>query len=161
MSKSVGPRLAPHLDAIEQRLVDRATRAGLPVPGGHRDRVLAAVRDTLAGSLTPPAAPLPGLDAGSRAALGAMAISALVVIVAPWVAITGAMTRGMERTAEPVIVAQARAAGIDLPVHNDRFAPLMATTRDVNREQHSATDDLLNARRREALRLKNLLRGEL
>lgn len=157
MSKSVGPRLAPHLDAIEQRLVDRATRAGLPVPGGHRDRVLAAVRDTLAGSLTPPAAPLPGLDAGSRAALGAMAISALVVIVAPWVAIAGAMTRGTERTAEPVIVARARAAGIDLQVHDDRFALQVATTRDANREQLPAADDLPHARRREIGRLQTLL----
>ena len=161
MTKPIDPRLAPHLDTIEQRLVDRATRAGLPVPAGHRDRVLAAVRDTLAGSLTAPVAPPPGLDAGSRAALGAMAISALVVIVGPWVAIAGAMTRGTERTAEPVIVAQARAAGIDLQVHDDRFALQVATTRDANREPISAADDRLNVRRRESLRLKTLLRREL
>ena len=161
MTRPVDPRLAPHLDTVEQRLVDRATRAGLPAPAGHRDRVLAAVRDTLAGSLTAPVAPPPGLDAGSRVALGAMAISALVVIVAPWVAIAGAMTRGTERTAEPVIVAQARAAGIDLPVHDDRFALQVATTRDANREPLPAADDLLNARRRESLRLKTLLRREL
>jgi hypothetical protein len=157
MTKPVDPRLAPHLDTIEQQLVDRATRAGLPVPAGHRDRVLAAVRDTLAGSLTTPAAPPPGLDAGSRAALGAMAISALVVIVAPWVAIAGAMTRGTERTAEPVIVAQARAAGIELPVHDDRFALQVATTRDANHAPISDAGDLPHARRREIGRLKTLL----
>jgi len=71
------------------------------------------------------------------------------------------MTRGTERTAEPVIVAQARAAGIDLPVHDDRFALQVATTRDANREPLPAADDLLNARRRESLRLKTLLRREL
>ncbi len=66
----------PSLDAVERRLV---ARAGLALPAGHRDQVLAAVRDTLAENRGPVERASSGLDAGSRAALVAIALSAAVV----------------------------------------------------------------------------------
>jgi hypothetical protein len=140
----------PSLDAVERRLV---ARAGLALPAGHRDRVLAAVRDTLAENRGPVERASSGLDAGSRAALVAIAISAAVVIVAPWVAVT--------RTAAPVqagprLVDQARAAGIDLPV----AAVAVTSGRPFDAPSRAALPDLLD-RRHDASRIRTLLTGEL
>lgn len=147
----------PDIDTVEQRFTDRPV---LTPPPGHRDRVLAAVRDALAADRTTQtaAAAFPGLDAGSKAALGAMAMSALVVVVGPWVAIVGAMTHGAGRNAEPASVAQARAAGIEMPRPADLFAPLAATARGVNHTPLSDAGELQTAGPREILRLKTLLK---
>ena len=138
------------LDAIERRLI---AQAGLAPPAGHRDKVLAVVRDTLAENRGPLERAGAGVDVGSRAALVAMALSAALVIVAPWAAVA--------RTAAPVpaetrLVAQARAAGIDLPV------AAVATTsgQPVGAPSHAALPDLLE-RRHDAWRLRTLLQGEL
>lgn len=138
------------LDAIERRLI---ARAGLAPPAGHRDQVLAVVRDTLAENRGPLERTSSGIDAGSSAALVAMALSAALVIVAPWVAVA--------RWAAPVpaetrLVTQARAAGIDLPV------AAVATTsgQPLGAPSRAALPDLLELRR-DAWRLQNLLQGEL
>jgi len=138
------------LDAIEQRLI---ARAGLAPPAGHRDQVLAVVRDTLAENRGPIERASSGIDAGSRAALVAMALSVALVIVAPWVAVA--------RWAAPVpaetrLVAQAWAAGIDLPV------AAVATTsgQPLGAPSRAALPDLLE-RRHDAWQIRNLLQGEL
>jgi hypothetical protein len=138
------------LDAIERRLI---ARAGLAPPAGHRDQVLAVVRDTLAENRGPLERAGAGVDVGSRAALVAMALSAALVIVAPWAAVA--------RTAAPVpaetrLVAQARAAGIDLPV------AAVATTsgQPLGAPSPAALPDLLELRH-DAWRLRTLLQGEL
>ena len=138
------------LDAIERRLI---ARAGLAPPAGHRDQVLAVVRDTLAEGRGPLERASSGIDAGSTAALVAMALSAALVLVAPWVAVA--------RWAAPVpaetrLVAQARAAGIDLPV------AAVATTsgQPLGAPSPAALPDLLD-RRHDAWKIRNLLTGEL
>ncbi len=139
----------PGLEAIEQRLL---ARTGVATPAGHRDRVLAAVRDTLDQRSSPSPQAGSGLDAGGRAALVAMALSASLVIVAPWLAVTTSVAPVQQ---EPRLVAQARAAGIDLPL------AAVAATGDLPR--HVPAGAALPERRRlEAWRLhKNLLQGEL
>lgn len=83
-----------------------------------------------------------------------MALSAALVIVAPWVAMTrwGAIT-----PSEPRLVAQARAAGIDLPV------AVVAVPIEPSRETtfRGILTDVLDARRHEAWRMRTLLEGEL
>jgi len=140
----------PDLEAIEQGLL---ARAGVATPAGHRDRVLAAVRDTLDQRPGPPPRAGSGIDAGGRAALVAMALSATLAIVAPWLAVTTSVAP-VQR--EPRLVAQARAAGIDL-----RLAAVAATG-DLPRQvpSRAALPDLLERRRLEAWRLQNLLHGE-
>jgi hypothetical protein len=140
----------PSLDAVERRLV---ASAGLALPAGHRDQVLAAVRDTLAENRGPVERASSSLDAGSIAALVTMALSAAVVIVAPWVALTRTAATVQ---AEPRLVAQARAAGIDLPV------AAVAATRGppFDAPSRAALPDLLD-RRHDAWRIRTLLTGEL
>lgn len=137
-------------DAVERRLVGRPGRA---VPPGHRDRVLAAVRDTLAGRGTPTPPP-PGIDAGCRAALVAMALSAAFVIVAPWLAVTRSASL---MPPQSLLVARARAAGIDLP------ELAIATTTGPPREPSARVNagNVFNARQVEAWRMRTLLQGEL
>ena len=161
-------------DAIERRLTGRPGRA---VPPGHRDRVLAAVRDTLAEKVpatksgqSPQAEKVPAtksgqspqgdypvspdLVAGTFIALVAMALSAALVIVAPWVA----MTRSAAPVSmEPRIVARARAAGIDLP--GAVVAVPIAPSRETS--SRGGLTDVLEARRHEAWRMRTLLEGEL
>ena len=145
----MGEPTAPEFDALEQRLT---AMAGLAPTAGHRDRVLAAVRDTLAdrsGSLERAGA---GVDAGSRAVLVAIACSALLAVIAPWLG----MARAFDRLpAEPRIVTQARAAGIDLPVH------LAATTRGPHDTPLFPPSERSPGRRPDAWRLRTLLTGEL
>ena len=147
-------------DAIERRLTGRPGRA---VPPGHRDRVLAAVRDTLAEKVPATKSgqspqgdyPVsPDLVAGTFIALVAMALSAALVIVAPWVA----MTRSAAPVSmEPRIVARARAAGIDLP--GAVVAVPIAPSRETS--PRGGLTDVLEARRHEAWRMRTLLEGEL
>lgn len=136
------------LEAIERRLAARADRGP---PAGHRDRVLAAVRDTLAGRIVPRVTPA-GLEAGGTAALVVLALSAVLAVAAPWLVVTQAA--GLT-SPEPRLVAQARAAGIEFPV--ERVA-----TSGPAREASSraAMSDLLE-RRHEAWRLRTLLPGDL
>ena len=100
-------RYDARLDDVERRL---ANRAALAAPPGHRDRVLAAVRDTLAGRISPPVAPA-GIDSGGMAALVARALSVMVVAVVPWLVVARAVA---PVPTEPRIVAQARAAVDDV-----------------------------------------------
>jgi hypothetical protein len=138
------------LDSIERRL---AARAGVAVPAEHRDRVLAAVRDTLDQRHGPPPPAGSGIDAGATAALVAISLSAGLLIVAPWVAMT---RTAAPFPAEPRLVAEARAAGIDLPV-----ATVAATNgQPLGAPSRAAMSDLLD-RRHEAWRMRNLLPGEL
>ena len=136
-------------EAIARRLAARADRAA---PAGHRDRVLAAVRDTLAGRVVPPSTPV-GLDVGGTTALGTLALSALLAVAAPWLLVSQAL--GLT-SPEPRIVVQARAAGIDFPVE------LVATTRSPARGAPSrdAMSDALE-RRHEVWRLRTLVTGDL
>jgi hypothetical protein len=136
-------------DAVEQRLT---ARVGLAPTAGHRDRVLAAVRDTL--DQRPGLPPRVGadLDGGSVAALVAIAFSALLAVVAPWLVVA--------RTAAPLpmqprIVAQARAAGIDLPIELVA-APILHAPRPASDPREPPP-----VRLHEAWRLRNLLTGEL
>jgi hypothetical protein len=168
----------PGLDAIEQRLL---ARAGVATPAGHRDRVLAAVQekvsatksgeagklgcadcpdlvaDTFLGDTLDQRPGLPpragaGLDGGTAAALVAMAISALLAVVAPWLVVARATA---PLPMEPRIVAQARAAGIDLPIELVA-APIRHAPRPA-----SDPREPLSVRLHEAWRLRNLLTGEL
>ena len=143
-------RYDARLDDVERRL---ANRAALAAPPGHRDRVLAAVRDTLAGRISPPVAPA-GIDSGGMAALVARALSVMVVAVVPWLVVARAVA---PVPTEPRIVAQARAAGIDLPV-----AIASATSGPARKPfSRSRISDPLNVRHHEAWHLRNLLQGEL
>ena len=136
-------------DALEQRLT---AMAGLAPTAGHRDRVLAAVRETLDQRHGPPPRAGSGIDGGSAAVLVAIACSALLAVIAPWLG----MARAFDRLpAEPRIVTQARAAGIDLPVH------LAATTRGPRETTLSPPSERLPGRRPDAWRLRTLLTGEL
>jgi hypothetical protein len=160
------------LDAVERLLADRPA---CTAPPGYRDRVLAAVRDTLAGHSTlvvkvpatksgeagePPCGDCPdlvagtffGIDRSGRVALVAMALSALGVTVAPWLAIP---RLAPPVPVEPRIVAQARAAGIELPVES-----LAAASRQPA-EPAAHSSEPLSARLHDAWRLRNLLTGEL
>ena len=159
----------PSLDAIERRLI---TRAGLAPPAGHRDRVLAVVRDTLAenekvpatksgqsAQKTYPTSPdlvagtfIEGIDAGGRAAIGGLALAAMLAVVAPWVVLSQAVDLV---PAEPRIVTQARAVGIDLPLES------LAATSHQSREPLSRSGEPPSARLPDAWRLRNLLTGEL
>ncbi len=135
-------------DALEQRLT---AMAGLAPTAGHRDRVLAAVRDALADHPVPLRAGC-GVDAGSRATLVAIACSALLAVIAPWLG----MARAFDRLpAEPRLVTQARAAGIDLPVH------LATTTRGPHETTLSPPVERSPGRLPDAWRLRTLLTGEL
>jgi len=136
------------LDAIERRLAARADRAA---PTGHRDLVLAAVRDTLAGRIVPRVTPA-GLEAGGTAALVVLALSALLAVAAPWLVVTQAA--GLT-SPEPRLVAQARAAGIDFPVE------LVATSGPARETPSRAAMPTLLERRHEAWRLRTLLTGDL
>jgi hypothetical protein len=136
-------------DALEQRLT---ARAGLAPTAGHRDRVLAAVRDTLDQRHGLPPRVGADLDGGSVAALVAIAFSALLAVIAPWLG----MARAFDRLpAEPRIVTQARAAGIDLPVH------LAATTRGPHDTPLFPPSERSPGRRPDGWRLRTLLTGEL
>ena len=137
----------PDFGAVERRLAARADHA---LPAGHRDRVLAAVRDTLAGR-TPPRSTPAGLDAGSMAAITALALSALLAVVAPWLVLTQAAALVPP---EPRIVAQARAAGIDVPVELVTTTPPRATSL-------SRPGDVVPGPIPDAWRLRTLLQGEL
>jgi hypothetical protein len=136
------------LEAIERRLAARADRAA---PAGHRDRVLAAVQDTLAGRTAPRATPS-GLEAGGTTALVVLALSAVLAVAAPWLVVTQAA--GLT-SPEPRLVAQARAAGIDFPVE------LVATTGPARETPSRAAMPNLLEHRHEAWRLRTLLTGEL
>ena len=136
-------------DALEQRLT---ARPSLAPTAGHRDRVLAAVRETLDQRHGPPPRAGSGIDGGSAAVLVAIACSALLAVIAPWLG----MARAFDRLpAEPRIVTQARAAGIDLPVH------LAATTRGPRDTPLFPPSERLPGRRPDAWRLRTLLTGEL
>jgi hypothetical protein len=135
-------------DAIEQRLT---ARAGLAPTAGHRDRVLAAVRDTLAARSGALPRPRSGLDGGSAAVLVAIALSALLAVVAPWLVVARVAPVPME----PRIVAQARAAGIDLPIELVA-APIHRSPPAIPRMREPPS-----ARLHEAWQLRNLLTGEL
>lgn len=161
----------PSLDAIERRLI---ARAGLAPPAGHRDCVLAVVRDTLAenekekvpatksgqsAQKSYPASPdlvagtfIEGIDAGGRAAIGGLALTAMLAVVAPWVVLSQAVDLV---PAEPRIVTQARAVGIDLPLES------LAATSHHSREPLSRSGEPPSARLPDAWRLRNLLTGEL
>jgi hypothetical protein len=144
----MGDPTDPNFEAVEQRLT---AIAGLAPPGGHRDRVLAAVRDALADHPVPLRAGC-GVDAGSRAALVAVACSALLTVIAPWLG----MARAFDRLpAEPRLVTQARAAGIDLPVH------LATTTRGPHETTLSPPSERSPGRLPDAWRLRTLLPGDL
>jgi len=136
-------------EAIERRL---AARTGRVAPAGHRDRVLAAVRDTLAGRVVPPSSPV-ALDAGGTAALVVLALSAMLAIAMPWLVVR--QTLGL-KSPEPRIVVQARAAGIALPVE------LVAATSSPahGAPSRDAMSDLLE-RRHEVRRLRTLVTGDL
>jgi hypothetical protein len=136
------------LEAIERRLAARADRAA---PAGHRDRVLAAVRDTLAGRTVPRATPS-GLEASGTAALFVLALSALLAVTAPWLVVTQAA--GLT-SPEPRIVAQARAAGIDFSGER-----VETTGPALEASSRAAMPNLLE-RRHEAWRLRTLLTGDL
>ena len=144
----MGDPTDPNFEAVERRLT---AVAGLAPPAGHRDRVLAAVRDTLADHPVPLRAGR-GVDAGSMAALVAIACSALLAVVAPWLGIARANEL---MPAEPRFVTQARAAGIDLPVH------LAATTRGPHDTPRFQPSERSPGRRPDAWRLRTLLTGEL
>ena len=137
----------PGFEAIERRL---AARADHGAPAGHRDRVLAAVRDTLAGRIAPRATPS-GLDAGSLAAIAALALSALLAVVAPWLVLTQAAALVPPA---PRIVAQARAAGIDLASH-------LATTSRPRETALSQPGAVAPGPIPDAWRLRALLTGDL
>lgn len=137
------------LDSIERHL---AARAGLAPAVGHRDRVLAAVRDTLDQRHGPPPRAGSGIDAGATAALVFMALSATLVIVAPWLVATYAAA---SLPTEPRFVAQARAAGIDLPL------AVVAATSRPGEALPSPPSERLSERHSEAWRLRTLLTGEL
>jgi hypothetical protein len=143
-------------DAVERLLADRA---GLPGPPGHRDRVLAAVRDTLtvnAEDRGPLGQAGKGLDPGSVAALAAIALSTMLAVVAPWLAVASPVAPPRpEPRIEHRIVAQARAVGIELPVEW-----LAATSRQpVEPVLHPGESP--SARFHDAWRLRALLSGEL
>lgn len=135
--------------AVEQRLT---ARAGLAPTAGHRDRVLAAVRDTLDQRPGLPPRAGAGLDGGSAAALIAIAFSALLAVVAPWLVVTRVAA---PLPMQPRIVAQARAAGIDLPIELVA-APIRHAPRPASDPREPPS-----VRLHEAWRLRNLLTGEL
>jgi hypothetical protein len=137
------------LDAVERRLI---ARAGLAPPAGHRDQALAVVRDTLAKGRGPLDRASSGIDAGSTASLVAMAISATLVIVAPWLAVSTSVAPVQQ---EPRLVTQARAAGIDLPIELVA-APIRHAPRPASDPREPPS-----VRLHEAWRLRNLLTGEL
>lgn len=139
---------APGLDAVERRLV---ARAGVAAPAGHRDRVLAAVRDMLDQRPGQPARAGSGIDAGGAAALLGIALSALLAVVAPWFVVA----RAVPLPTEPRVVAQARAAGVDLPLE------FVATTTHRSPPAVSRMREPPSARLHEAWHLRNLLTGEL
>lgn len=136
------------LNAIEQRFT---ARARLTATAGHRDRVLAAVRDTLAEPRGAFPRPRPDMDGASAAVLVVIALSALVAVVAPWLMVARVMPVPME----PRIVAQARAAGIDLPVELVA-APIHRAPPAIPRMREPPS-----ARLHDAWNLRNLLTGEL
>ena len=135
--------------AVEQRLT---ARAGLAPTAGHRDRVLAAVRDTLDQRPGLPPRVGAGLDGGIAAALIAIAFSALLAVVAPWLVVTRVAA---PLPMQPRIVAQARAAGIDLPIELVA-APIRHALRPASDPREPPS-----VRLHEAWRLRNLLTGEL
>lgn len=143
----MGDPTEPKFEALERRL---AARVGHAAPAGHRDRVLAAVRDTLADRTVPPATPA-GLDAGGMAAITALALSALLAVVAPWLVLTQAATL---LPPEPRLVAQARAAGIEFPVE-------LATMNKLRETPLSQPDDVVPGSIPDAWRLRTLLTGDL
>ncbi len=98
----------PSLDVIEQRL---RTRGGHRASTEHRDRVLAAVRNALAGGPRPMLSSGSSLGPRDTAALVSMALAGAIWIVGPWLVVPQAVA---PRVLEPAIVVQARAAGIDL-----------------------------------------------
>jgi hypothetical protein len=148
MSEADDPRLA----AVERRLVDRG---GFDLSPGHRDRTLAAVRDTLAGKAErrgPLERAGKGIDPASVAALVAIAVSTMLTVVVPWLAVTRPVAPLLT---EPRLMAQARAAGIELPVEW-----LAATSREpVEPVAHPSKSP--SARLHDVWRLRNHLRGEL
>ena len=135
-------------DVIEERLAARGSRA----TPGYRDRVLAAVRDTLDRRPGPPPRAGAGIDGGRAAVLLALTLSALLAVVAPWLVVARAVSRV---PMEPRLVAQARAAGIDLPLE------FVATTTHRSPPTVSRMREPPSARLREAWHLRNLLTGEL
>lgn len=135
------------VEAIERRL---AARASHTAPAGHRDRVLAAVRDTLAARAPLHSTPI-GLDAGSAAAVAALALSALLAVAAPWVVLTQAAALVPPA---PRIVAQAHAAGIDVSVE-------LATTSRPRDRPPSQPGDIVPGPIPDAWRLRKNLTGDL
>lgn len=142
MSRSVDPRI----DAIERRLVSHTT---CDVPSGHRDRVLAAVRDVLAEDLETivPSDSEIGLKGAS--ALLAIALSTALIIVVPWSFLGRPL---LPVPTESTLMARARSAGIDLPVetvattdhsvHQPRQTPSPMPAHDAIRWRHLIIGDL-------------------
>jgi hypothetical protein len=142
-------------DDMHQRLIERQllARPNLTASAGHRDRVLSAVRDVLAERGDRPALAARGLRAGESAVLAAMAAAAMVAVVAPWLVMPSPT---VAVSAEPRIIAQARAAGVDLP------AELIATTGSL-----LPSGLVIDAEKRQppqayrAWQLRNLMHGDL
>lgn len=86
------------------------------------------------------------------ATVAALALSALLAVVAPWLVLTQAAALVPP---EPRIVAQARAAGIDFPVE------MFATGGPASHASSRAARSELLERRHESWRLRTLLQGEL
>lgn len=144
----MGDPTDPEFEAVEQRLT---AMTGTAPRAGHRDRVLAAVRDTLADRGAPRATPA-GLEASGTIALVVLALSALLAVAAPWLVVTQAA--GL-KSPEPRLVAQARAAGIDFSVE------LVTTSGPARQASSRAGMSELLDRRHESWRLRTLLTGDL
>lgn len=142
---------SPLDDDIARRL---AARTCVAAPAGHRGRVLAAVGEALAGSGGGQPSSAREMRVIETGALVAMAFSAAAVLITPWLVVP---RPAVALSPEPRIVAQARAAGIDLPTE------LLATTagpRSASRPT-TAADGRQPTHAFEAWQLRNLMHGDL
>lgn len=142
MSRSFDPRI----DAIERRLVSHSTR---DVPSGHRDRVLAAVRDVLAEDLATIAPSDSAIGLKGASALLAIALSTALIIVVPWSFLGRPL---LPVPTESALMARARSAGIDVPLetvaatdpifHQPHATPSPTSVHDAIRWRHHILGDL-------------------
>jgi hypothetical protein len=137
----------PRLDAIEHRLVRQAS---VVATAEHRDRVLAAVQDVLTSGPLSMTTVENGLGMRGTAALVAMALTAAIMVVGPWLVIPQAVA---PLPTEPSLVVQAREAGIDLPTK-----ALAATDTAAGAPRHIPS---LPRQSDEAFRWRHRLQGEL